>query len=211
MIKVFGKDKECSVSTTFGLVSLFNDISTFISYLMPKPSLSKTSDGTIKSISGGSVILTLDRAVNQRCTCVNKRKKKRKQVDVIKEYRQMPAAVELVGDRKARVRASLETDAEKVLSEFLKITQCVKRSWVNMAVFSCLHSFHTHHRSINPCENKMWEIRIFNVFRSSLSLIMFPLIFVYVCGYTTDWGVHNIHKDISPKVNVIARHGFGLT
>ena len=28
----------------------------------------------------------------------------------MKEYRQVPAAVELVGDRKARVRASLQTE-----------------------------------------------------------------------------------------------------
>ena len=56
-------------------------------------------------------ILTLDRAVNQRCTSVNKRKKKRKQVGVMKEYRQVLAAVELVGDRKARVRASSQTKA----------------------------------------------------------------------------------------------------
>ena len=41
--------------------------------------------------------MTLDRAVNQRCTCVNKRKKKRKQVFLMKEYKQVPAAVELVG------------------------------------------------------------------------------------------------------------------
>ena len=44
------------------------------------------------------------------CTCVNKRKKKRKQVGVMKEYRQVPATVELVGDEKARVRASLQTE-----------------------------------------------------------------------------------------------------
>ena len=31
----------------FGLVSLFNDISTFVSYLMPKPSLKKNSNDTI--------------------------------------------------------------------------------------------------------------------------------------------------------------------
>ena len=41
-------------------------------------------------------IFNLDCAVNQRCTCVNKQKKKRKQVGVMKEYRQMPAAVESV-------------------------------------------------------------------------------------------------------------------
>ena len=54
-------------------------------------------------------ILTLDRAVNQRCTCVNKRKKKQKQVGLMKEYRQMLAAVESVGDRKARLKTSLQT------------------------------------------------------------------------------------------------------
>ena len=55
-------------------------------------------------------ILTLDWAVNQRCTCVNKQKKKPKQVGVMKEYRQMLAAVKLVGDRKVRVRACLQTE-----------------------------------------------------------------------------------------------------
>ena len=54
-------------------------------------------------------ILTLVRAVNQRCTCVNKRKKKRKLAGVMKEYRQVPAAVELVDDRKATARTSLQT------------------------------------------------------------------------------------------------------
>ena len=52
------------------------------------------------------------------CTCVDKWKKKRKQVGVMKEYRQVPAAVDLVGDRKASVRASLSNpnqDAEEVL------------------------------------------------------------------------------------------------
>ena len=61
-------------------------------------------------ISFQCYILTLDGAVSQRCTCVNKRKKKRKQWDVMKEYRQMPAAVESVGDRKTRVRASLQIE-----------------------------------------------------------------------------------------------------
>ena len=46
----------------------------------------------------------------KRCTSVNKRKKKRKKVDVMKEYRQVLTAVELVGDRKARVRDSLQTE-----------------------------------------------------------------------------------------------------
>ena len=120
-------------------------------------------------------ILTLDRAVNQKCTCVNKRKKKRKQVDVMKEYRLMPAAIESVGDRKGTVRTSLETenalwvmwhrlinpsqDAE-VLSGFLKITQRAmvkRRSWVNIAVCPSIHPSLTHHRNINPFENKEWK------------------------------------------------------
>ena len=55
-------------------------------------------------------IFTLDRAVNQRCTCVDKPKKKRKQVGVMKEYRQMLVAVETVEDRKAWVMASLQAE-----------------------------------------------------------------------------------------------------
>ena len=54
--------------------------------------------------------MTLNRALDQRCTCVNKPKKKRKQMDVMKEYMQISVAVELVGHRKARVRASLQTE-----------------------------------------------------------------------------------------------------
>ena len=83
---------------------------------------------------------------------------------------------------------------EEVLSGFLKITQhaMVRRgSLVTTAVCLCLHPSLTHHRSINPFENKVWEIYFikkcvgsFIEFRK-LCLIMFPLIFVYVCGYTT--------------------------
>ena len=126
-------------------------------------------------------ILTFDWAVNQRCTSVNKRKKKWKQVGIMKEYKQMPAAVETVVDRKARVRTSLQTknalleatapreprlsnpnqDSEEVLSGFLKITQRAlvkRRSWVNIAVCPYLHPSLTHNRNINPFENKVWEI-----------------------------------------------------
>ena len=136
-------------------------------------------------------ILTLDRAINQRCTCVNKRKRKRKQVDVMKEYRQVPVAVESVSERKARVRTSLQTgnaqlravalrnlrlsnlsqDADEVLSGFLKITQCAmvkRRSWVNIAVCPCLHPSLTHHRNINPFENKVWVIYFYKEVCSSV-------------------------------------------
>ena len=117
-------------------------------------------------------ILTLDRAVNQRCTCVNKRK----QVSVMKEYRQVRAAVELVDDRKARVRASLQTEvcgSQRTLVEppqprcgrsakwvLEDNTACYgqEKIWVNIAVCPCLHSSLTHNRTINPFENKVWEI-----------------------------------------------------
>ena len=116
-------------------------------------------------------ILTLDRAVNQKYTCAYKWKKKRKQVSFIKEYRQVPAAVESAGDRKSRVRASCRLravvhsdprlsnpsqDAEEVLSWFLKITRRAmvkRRSCINIAVCPCLNPSLTHNRNINPFEN----------------------------------------------------------
>ena len=95
-------------------------------------------------------ILTLDQTVNQRCTCVNKWKKKWKQVGVMKEYRQVP-----VGDRKARVKASLQTEGcgpEQPQSRCGRSTAMVKRSWVNIVVCPCLHSSLTYYRNI---ENKV--------------------------------------------------------
>ena len=40
-------------STDFGLVSLSNDVSTFLGNLMPKPSLLYNGSGTSQSIAGG--------------------------------------------------------------------------------------------------------------------------------------------------------------
>ena len=80
----------------------------------------------------------------------------------------MPAAVESVGYRKARVRANLQTNgcgpqrppveqpqprcrrsAKWVLEDN---TACYgqSRSWVNIAVYPCLYQSLTHHRNINP-------------------------------------------------------------
>ena len=83
---------------------------------------------------------------------------------VMREYRLVPVAVELVGERIARERASdpmlsnPSQVAEDVLSGFLKITQHALvngRGWVNIAVCPCLHQSLTHHRNINPHENKV--------------------------------------------------------
>ena len=68
-------------------------------------------------------ILTLDRAINQRCTCVNKRKKKRQQMGVMKEYRQMLVAVESVSDKKASQLADWERHAEGCCSQRTPVEQ----------------------------------------------------------------------------------------
>ena len=65
----------------------------------------------------------------KRWTCVNKRKKKQKQVGVMKEYRQVSAAFELVGHRKARVKASLQT--EGCGSQRPPVEQPQPRCWRN--------------------------------------------------------------------------------
>ena len=145
--------------------------------------------------------MNVGQAVNQRRTCVNKPKKKRRQVGTMKEYWQVPAAVESVGNKKARSRATLQT--EGCSSQWPPFEQPKPRcrrsaamfkggSWVNIAVCPCLHPSLTHHRNINPFENKVWEIHIFKkkCVRSfievrKLCLIMCPYIFIFVCGYTT--------------------------
>ena len=106
-------------------------------------------------------ILTLDQAVNQKCTWRGSK------WALWKKYRQVPAAVELVGHRKARMRASLQTKGcgpqwppvGQPQPRCGRSAAMVKRrSWVNLAVCPCLHSSLTHHRNI---ENKVWEIHIF--------------------------------------------------
>ena len=90
-----------------------------------------------------------------------------------------PAAVEAVGTGSpqcgpaCRLRAVAvgyprlsdpRLNMEEVLSGLLKITQLAmvkRRSWVNIAVCHSLHWSLTHHRNINPFENKVWEIHIF--------------------------------------------------
>ena len=123
----------------------------------------------------------------KRCTCVNKRKKKRKQVGVMKEYRQLLAAVELVGDRKASLQTKScdlqRPPVEQPQPRCGRSAAIVRRRiWVNIAVCPCLYSSLTHHRNI---ENKVWEIDIFIKKRvcsfieiRKLRLITFPLIFV---------------------------------
>ena len=52
-------DRTSEFFVLFGLVSLFNGISTFVGYLMPKPFSKKNSSGTIKPIAGMSFLFCL--------------------------------------------------------------------------------------------------------------------------------------------------------
>ena len=151
-------------------------------------------------------ILTLDRAVNQRCTWVNKRKKKQKKVGVMKEYWQVSATVELVGDRKARVRASLQTEGwtpqrppvEQTQPRCGRSAAMVNRKiWVNIAVCPCLHSSLTNNRNINPFENKMWYIYIYiyiYFYKEVCSFVHWSLSFMfdYVSAYICITAIQHI-------------------
>ena len=134
-------------------------------------------------------------------------------MDVMKEYRQVTAAV---GFKNARVRTSLQI--EVCSPQWLPVELPHPRggrsaamvrikSWFNIAVCACLHSSLTHHRNI---ENKVWErdfwkeVCSFVHWSSSLSLIMFPLIYifiyVYVYIYSCMW-VYNNYSFICTHLN----------
>ena len=130
------------------------------------------------------VILYIDPWPSCQCTSINKPKKKWKQVGIMKEYRLVPIAVELVGDRKGRVRASMQPEGcspqwspiEQPQPRCRRSAAMVKRrTWVNIAVCPCLHSSLTHHRNI---KNKVWEIYIF-----IKKCVSFVIILYYVSAY----------------------------
>ena len=88
------------------------------------------------------------------------------------EYRQVPAAVELFGDRIARMRPSLSNlsqNAEEVLRWSRE--EVGQYSSLSLSLYSSL----THNRNINPLENKLWEIHIF-----INKCVSFVIIFDYV-------------------------------
>ena len=128
---------------------------------------------------------------------------------VMKEYRLVPVAIELVGDRKARVRTSLQTEGRGPQQPPIEQSQPIcgrsaavvrRKSWVNIAVCPCLYSSLTHNRNTNPFENKVWEryfykeVCLFVHWSSSLSLI----IFIFVLSL---W-VYNRRKIPPPKKEV---------
>ena len=185
-------------------------------------SISSDDNHYTTSTSSLCCILTIDRAVNQRCTCVNKRKKKRKQVGVRKEYWQVPAAVELVGDRKARVRTSLQTEScgpqwppvEQPQPRCGRSAVMVKkRSWVNIAVCPCLHSSLTQHRNINPFENKVWEIHIFikKRVRSFIEVVNHLWLCFCICLYMYTLSIQHLFSSwFSESWSPFFQSGLGL-
>ena len=97
-------------------------------------------------------------------------KKKRKLVDVMKEYRHVPAAVELVGDRKTRVRVSLQTEGcgpQRPPVEQVQPRCRRSAKWVledntacygqkkKLSQYSSLSLSLTRHKNINPFENNV--------------------------------------------------------
>ena len=136
---------------------------------------------------------------------------------VLKEYRQMPVAIEWVGDRKARVRASLQTenaplrafafsdprlsnpsqDAEEVLSGFLKITQRAmvkRRSWMNIQLYvpvSTHLSYTTETSSLSTikCERYIFLYR--SVFHSFIEVRkLFDHVSACICMWLYNIGKH---------------------
>ena len=102
----------------------------------------------------------------KRYTRVNKRMKKRVQLGVMKEYRQMPAAVELVQEGQSKDQLAdcgpQRPSVEQPKSRCGRSAAVVRRkSWVNIAVCPCRHSSLAHNRNINPLKNKVWDIYIF--------------------------------------------------
>ena len=127
----------------------------------------------------------------KRYTYVNKRKK-RKPVDVMKKYRHVRVAVELVSTRNVRVRASLQSEGcgpqrppvEQHQPRCGRSAAIVwRKSWVNIAVCHCFHPSLTHPKSI---ENKVWDTYFYKEVCSlffevrKLRLIIF-LLNIYIC------------------------------
>ena len=114
---------------------------------------------------------------------------------VMKEYRQVPSAVELVRDRKARVRASLQTEGcepqrppvEQPQIRCGRSAAIVKRgSCINITACPCLYPSLTHNRNINPLENKVCETYIFikKFVSSFIEVRHYLCLYLYLYMYT---------------------------
>ena len=137
------------------------------------------------SCSGSTYcILTLDQAVNQRSTCVNRWKKKRKHVGIMKEYRQVPVTVKLVGDRKASLLWPSVTSGWATPAKMQK-SCCYGQEKLDQYSGLSLSPLISHTTETSTLSRIKCEIYIF-INKCVSFIIMFNCFcFVYVCGYTT--------------------------
>ena len=139
----------------------------------------------------------------KRCTCVNKWKNSRSRWVLDNNITRCPDGLSQL-ETGCQNENQLQTEGFGLLVTPGWATQAKMqkkycygrgRTWVNIAVRLCLHSFLTH----NTFENKVWEIYVFikkyihSLLKSSLpvnDISACKCIFVYVhvqlyCGYTT--------------------------
>ena len=151
------------------------------------------------------------------CTCVNIRKNSGSWWALENNITRCPGWFETVGDRMpkwepaCRLRALWPSVTDDWATPAKMRKQCCYgrgRTWVNIAVRPCLHSFLTYNKH-HPFENKVWGIYIFikkcirSLLKSSLpvnDVSVCKCIFVnehvlLYCGYTTYGGpIHYYYK-----------------
>ena len=139
----------------------------------------------------------------KRCTCVNKRKNSGSRWTIENNITRYPGGSSHL-ETGCRSENQLQTEGFWFLVTLGRATQAKMRkkhcygrgrTWVNIAVRLCLHSFLTHNKH-HLFENKVWEIYIFikkcirSLLESSLS-VDYVLVYIciriraVVCGYTT--------------------------
>ena len=123
----------------------------------------------------------------KRCTCVNKWKNSGSRWVLENHITRCPDGLSQLETR-CRSENQLQTEGATQAKMQKKCCYGRGRTWVNIAVCPCLHSFLTHNKH-HSFKNKVWENYIFirSVFIRYWSrhcwLIMFPCIFVW--EYTT--------------------------
>ena len=134
----------------------------------------------------------------KRCTCVNKRKNSGSRWMLENDITRCPGGSSQL-ETGWRSENQLKTEGFGPLVTPGWTTQAKMRknccygrgrTWVNIAVRSCLHSFLTHNKH-HPFKNKLWEIYIFikkcirSLLKSSLSVDYVP-VYMYMCSCIMD-------------------------
>ena len=138
-------------------------------------------------------ILTLDRAVNQRCTCVDKRKKSESRWALGKNIGMVPTAgVGSVGDRECQSEDQMQIGGygsqrppvEQPKPRWGRSAAMVKRrTWsIQQSVPVSTHFSHTteHH----PFENEVWDLYFCReVYSFVIEVVHYRWLFLYVYFY----------------------------